>query len=280
MPLSSPLRLPLRLGLTALAARRGGGVTPSLTAQVQGLFAAYGVTGGMYDFLDFSTQSQDASGAVPVTAGGQQVGRILDLSGNAFHATQSSSSMRPLSSSDGAIFDGVDDLLVAGISSSNTNAQYLAASFSYTFTTDFNSWSVFALRSANDHYLLRLAIRSQNPAVSGFNQPSAQSRDSGQTPNISSVSRASNTIPGGVTHSLVAIYDPAAKAIKLSLNNDSFTEAIFTGDATQSPTSLSFGRESLVGTPIPTTRRRVFWMQAEPSALDRQLINDWLMDGV
>jgi hypothetical protein len=31
MPLSSPLRLPLRLGLTALAARRGGGVAPAPT---------------------------------------------------------------------------------------------------------------------------------------------------------------------------------------------------------------------------------------------------------
>lgn len=58
---------------------------------------------------------QDAAGTIPVTADGDPVGRMLDLSGNNNHATQSTSAARPVYRTDGVLhwleFDGVDDHL-------------------------------------------------------------------------------------------------------------------------------------------------------------------------
>lgn len=58
---------------------------------------------------------QDAAGTVPVTADGDPVGMMLDLSGNGNHATQSASARRPIYRTDGALHwlatDGADDFL-------------------------------------------------------------------------------------------------------------------------------------------------------------------------
>ena len=52
---------------------------PSLTAQVQALFAG-GKVGGMWDMGDTSTLRQDTAGATPVTAVTQPIGMVLDKS--------------------------------------------------------------------------------------------------------------------------------------------------------------------------------------------------------
>lgn len=61
---------------------------------------------------------QDAAGTVPVTADGDPVGYMQDLSGNGNHATQSTSAARPVYHTDGVLHwlapDGVDDFLLAG----------------------------------------------------------------------------------------------------------------------------------------------------------------------
>ncbi len=72
--------------------------------------------GAWYDPSDLTTMFQDAAGTTPVTAAGQPVGLILDKSGNGHHASQSTSTARPLFQIDGSgnahlVFDGVDDYL-------------------------------------------------------------------------------------------------------------------------------------------------------------------------
>jgi hypothetical protein len=52
--------------------------------------------GVWYDPSDFSTMFQDSAGTTPVTAVEQNVGLVLDKSGNGNHASQSSSGSRPV----------------------------------------------------------------------------------------------------------------------------------------------------------------------------------------
>ena len=77
---------------------------------------ANGEQGAFYALSDLSTLFQDDAGTTPVTAPGQAVGRVLDLSGNGNHATQATAEARPVYQTDGTLhwleFDGVDDFLV------------------------------------------------------------------------------------------------------------------------------------------------------------------------
>ena len=61
---------------------------------------------------------QGAAGTTPVTADGDPVGRMLDQSGNGYHAIQSVSGSRPVYRTDGVLHwfegDGIDDWLSAG----------------------------------------------------------------------------------------------------------------------------------------------------------------------
>ena len=52
--------------------------------------------GAWYDPSDFSTMFQDSAGTTPVTAAGDPVGRILDKSPNGNHASQATTSSRPI----------------------------------------------------------------------------------------------------------------------------------------------------------------------------------------
>lgn len=70
-----------------------------------------------YDPSDLSTLFQDSAGTTPVTAVGQQVGRMLDKSGRGNHATQTTLTSRPILQIDanGKYYldcDGVDDWMV------------------------------------------------------------------------------------------------------------------------------------------------------------------------
>jgi len=75
-----------------------------------------GQVGAWYDPSDLSTMFTDAAGTTPVTGDGDPVGLILDKSGNGYHASQATSTARPLFQIDGSgkhylAFDGVDDYL-------------------------------------------------------------------------------------------------------------------------------------------------------------------------
>ena len=71
--------------------------------------------GLIYNIQDISTLFQDAAGTTPVTAVGQPVGKILDVSGNGNHATQPITASRPTLIYEnglyGLSFDGIDDYL-------------------------------------------------------------------------------------------------------------------------------------------------------------------------
>lgn len=69
------------------------GVTGAFTPA--NLFSS-GEKGAWYDPTNLSTLFQDSSGTVPVTATGQPIGRINDRSGNGYHATQSTGSLKPV----------------------------------------------------------------------------------------------------------------------------------------------------------------------------------------
>ena len=87
--------------------------------------------GVWYDPSDISSMYQDAAMTIPVTAHGDPVGAMMDLSGNGNHATQSVSASRPTYQTDGFLhwlqFDGVDDNLAHPYSSGTSNLT-LAAS--------------------------------------------------------------------------------------------------------------------------------------------------------
>lgn len=99
-----------------MAMRKPGGLT--LPQRIRSLFSA-GEQGAWYDPSDFSTLFQDSAGTTPVTAVEQPVGKILDKSGRGNHATQATSTKRPVLKQDAngkhyLKFDGVDDALATG----------------------------------------------------------------------------------------------------------------------------------------------------------------------
>lgn len=105
----------LSLALTRTEQVRSGLWTPAV------LFAS-GEQGAWYDPSDLSTLFQDSAGTIPVTAAGQEVGRMLDKSGRGNHVTQATTSLKPILRQDGGgryylEFDGVDDFLNASSNS-------------------------------------------------------------------------------------------------------------------------------------------------------------------
>ena len=69
---------------------------PSLTEQIRSLLFGSGQQGAWYDPSDMSTLFQDSAGTTPVTAVEQPVGRMLDKSGRGNHATQATTTKRPV----------------------------------------------------------------------------------------------------------------------------------------------------------------------------------------
>jgi hypothetical protein len=111
-----------------------------------GLFVS-GEQGFWYDPSDFSTMFQDSAGLTPVTSVGQPVGRILDKSGNGNHATQATTSKKPIlkrmptSGIRNVILDSGDVFAVAawGVSGSWNQISvnpYYAGDSAYKITND------------------------------------------------------------------------------------------------------------------------------------------------
>ena len=102
------MRLNFGIGITAVQAKRTSGAPA-------GLFSS-GNKGFFFDPSQTSSLFQNADGTIPVTAAGQPVGRISDLSGQGNHAVQATASARPTYQTDGVkhwlAFDGVNDHLV------------------------------------------------------------------------------------------------------------------------------------------------------------------------
>lgn len=95
--------------------RRAGGIGDFLLSQAVTIARAAG--GAVYDPSVMSSLFQDAAGSTPVTASGQAVRRMNDLSGNGYHAIAPSDAARPLLTVAGGLSyltaDGVDDWMSA-----------------------------------------------------------------------------------------------------------------------------------------------------------------------
>jgi hypothetical protein len=97
----------LHLGIGIRLGGQQGGAAPFTPASL--------TPSAWYDPSDISTLFQDSAGTTPVTATGQPVGKMLDISGNGNHLIQPTAAARPLYTVAGAVkylqFDGVDDSL-------------------------------------------------------------------------------------------------------------------------------------------------------------------------
>lgn len=98
-----------------------------VNASPASLFTVSGSRGFMYDLSDYSTQFQDTAATVPITGTSQSVARVNDVSGLGNNMTQGTLGNRPLTTTIGAgfrgiQFDGVDDWLqTAAIDFSNSD---------------------------------------------------------------------------------------------------------------------------------------------------------------
>ena len=92
---------------------------------------ADGKQGVFYDPSKLSSLWQNAARTIPVTADGDPVGCMDDLSGNSNHATQSVSVARPIYKTDGILhwlqFDGVDDYLKIKAFQSSLSQPYFSS---------------------------------------------------------------------------------------------------------------------------------------------------------
>ena len=115
VPGTNPIRDAAGNSSSALTAQAVTNSTPSVFPE---LFSG-GQQGAWYDPSDFSALYQDAAGTVPVTAVGQPVGKAVDKSGRGHHATQSTSTARPVvgevSGKRSLTIDKVDDRLIVTV---------------------------------------------------------------------------------------------------------------------------------------------------------------------
>lgn len=86
-----------------------------------------GVGGCWLDPSDMTTLYQDAAGTIPVTAVEQPVGKMLDKSGNGYHATQSITASRPVLSARKNVLLATDVLATQSVTA-------IAAQYTLSFT--------------------------------------------------------------------------------------------------------------------------------------------------
>lgn len=129
-----------------------------------------GEQGVWFDPSDFSTMFQDDAGATPVTAVGDAVGLIRDKSGRGNHASQATSTKRPVLRQDSAgryylEFDGVDDCLFTSAIDPGS-ADKLQSFFGIRKLSDVASGCVFETSAASNANAGAAAAFSPSPAGS------------------------------------------------------------------------------------------------------------------
>lgn len=97
------------------------------------LFTTVGSRGFFYDFSDYTTQFTDTAGTTAITGTGVLLARINDKSGLGNNATQATPDSRPLTTTIGSVyrgvqFDGIDDWLqTTAIDFSNSDKMTVVA---------------------------------------------------------------------------------------------------------------------------------------------------------
>ena len=189
------------------------GKPQTLAQKVASLFRN-GEQGVWYDPSDFSTMFQDAAGTIPVTAVGQAVGRILDKSGRGNHATQTTSTKRPVLQQDAngkyyLLFDGIDDALQT-------------ANINFTGTDKVTIWAgVRKLSDVASGALIELSIDAATNRAFNIFAPSRLLGDFSyrlrSTGSLSSDLTITG-IPAPVTNLVTAIGDISNDILRLRIN--------------------------------------------------------------
>lgn len=159
-----------------------------------------GAEGAWFDPSDISTLFQDSAGTTPVTASGQPVGLMLDISGNGNHATQATSSKRPTYTTGSGLawlaFDGADDAMAtAAIDFTGTDKMSMFAGvrridatvgiiteLSNNVGSNGNPGSFYLVSGTDAGFtayssLSRGTINPGGPGVAGFNDSTNPSTD-------------------------------------------------------------------------------------------------------
>lgn len=182
-----------------------------LTARVKELFSG-GKVGGMWDLADKSTLFLDTAGTTPLDAAGQAIARANDLSGLNNHATQPTSSARPLYQVVGARgcgqFDASDDgLLFPAIAFNGpfsvfVSAKTVAATQGLFFvrTADLGSGFVDAYQSGSGSEQFGFSLGTPSCAVNGVTiAPQTRDQLYSQINGVASVVESINVAPPAYT---------------------------------------------------------------------------------
>ena len=162
------LRPVLQPVLRSVFGASGGGATPSLTAQVQALFAKYSAAGGMWDFTDMATLFQDSARTVPVTAASQPVGGVNDISGLHRVLAQPTNAARPQFNGAGITPDGVDDFLVTASNLDLSACDKLVVGMGYTKLDDTARMQMELSETSNDNAGTFYLINGNGPEWQAF----------------------------------------------------------------------------------------------------------------
>lgn len=143
-----------------------------------------------YDLSNIATLQQDATGLIPVTAAGDPIGRVMDISGANNHATQAVALSCPLWQTTYAAFDGTNDswatanidftstsqvTVIAGIRKNSDAATAIVTELSATTAANNGAFSMLAPASVSPGYgfASRGTISITAAVTTGFPAPSA-----------------------------------------------------------------------------------------------------------
>lgn len=266
----------MRLRATrSLSLSNGGFKKPFIvtTAEIQALFTQYGCTNGaLYDCTNPATLWQDTTATTAVTAFGQPIGRISDISGFGNHQIQATATARPLWQANGASFDGIDDFTACTLSTATNQNHYLARSFvvdGWTGSTSIPGHFNLYLSST---VFLHQGGRADSP-TSGRSLNTSYRY--GSTPPQTTASVASANYVAGVLNTGESIYIPNT-SVNVSLGGAALITSPFTGNVANSFTSIGF-RNATVATLFAKTERRAIWMPGVTlTATDRAKVRAWL----
>lgn len=156
-------------------------ITGSDTAEAGGgswsparLFAA-GEFGYALDPSDFTTMFQDAAGSVSVTAVTQPVGRLLDVSGNGNHFTQTTDTRRPTWQQDGSGYyyldgNGLGQCMERATVTVPAGVRKATAWFAIRRDADTKTWAFHSLAGTSGGlgaYLQTGTLNNMTPKMSG-----------------------------------------------------------------------------------------------------------------
>lgn len=249
------------------------------TSEIQAIITSIGATdAGLYDFTDGSSIFQDVAGTVP-SALGDPIGRVNDLSGFANHQTQATATARPLVSTNGGDFDGIDDILFCtmAVSPLQNLTHYMARSY-VPLLMDSSSRNHFVLnRGGSSTTFFR---QGGNPHTTLANRTVFSSiRPSGFAQAISTITGTNYSVGQKVI--VESLYRPGVD-VSTAYNSPTFVSVPCPDiNPTSTYQTLGFyGNSSTAPTLTPKTERRAIWLATpigvELTAADRSLIRRWL----